>query len=485
MSLVLADTGAIQIDQAKVLQALKLNPADPKTQALLLVCDRYNLDPLMKHMVLIEGNPYVTRDGYLHVAHQSGQFDGMEQGEAGETADEWWAYVSVYRKDMTRPFTYRGRYPKSGSNKKYGPEMALKVAEVMALRRAFDVTGVGAAEERWDAESDLVSVNEDGEMLASKAELGALQAASRELDPEVRARMGEWVKAEGLEIKPDVLTVSDLGRIYDRLAELEEEVSAAQFPPSVAAGDGTPGHGRVGADQAGGEGSPSVSPPAPAEEVRAPEEPPGDPAAVSPEQDPPPAPGPAPERLCHVCGGPILPDQACRKVRNVDAYQHKTCPSPDGAGPPPPGGGSPSPSEEPSAGQAEDPVTGPEGNGAGAASDTLTGEDGGEQSTAAELVPASKDPGQRGVNHRHIQALCTDLWSKHGPMSVAKRRHWLAGQVSGGRTESTNGLTVEEQDEMISLLQRVKEGSLEPHRRATGEWELRVVPGSQPRQAVA
>lgn len=141
------------VDREAVLRTLNLNPQDPHTQALLLICQRYDLDPLMKHVVLITGRPYVTRDGYLDVAHKSGQFDGIEVVDEGEDESHWWAKVSVFRKDMGRPFTYRGRYPKKGGNKEYGPEMAVKCAEVMSLRRAFNVTGVGAADERWDADS--------------------------------------------------------------------------------------------------------------------------------------------------------------------------------------------------------------------------------------------------------------------------------------------------------------------------------------------
>jgi hypothetical protein len=50
---------------------------------------------------------------------------------------------------MTRPFRYYGRYPEKGKNRDFGPEMATKVAEVMALRRAFDVSAP-VVEERWD-----------------------------------------------------------------------------------------------------------------------------------------------------------------------------------------------------------------------------------------------------------------------------------------------------------------------------------------------
>src|SRR5688500_1019129 len=144
-------TEGIAIDREAVLKSLNLNPRDPNTQALLLVCERYNLDPLPKHIVLIKSNAYVTRDGYLAVAHRSGQFDGMEVLEQGENQTHFTAKVAVYRKDMGRPFAYVGRYPKSGQMaQQYGPEMAVKVAEVQALRRAFNVTGISAADEMWD-----------------------------------------------------------------------------------------------------------------------------------------------------------------------------------------------------------------------------------------------------------------------------------------------------------------------------------------------
>lgn len=153
MTLALTTTNVAPEMQERILKSLNLNPADPKTQALLLICDRYSLDPLMKHIVLISGNPYVTRDGYLHLAHRSGVFDGIEVVEQGADNTHWTAKVAVYRKDMGRPFTYTGRYPKNGHMKQYGPEMAVKVAEVQALRRAFNVTGVPAADERWDDEA--------------------------------------------------------------------------------------------------------------------------------------------------------------------------------------------------------------------------------------------------------------------------------------------------------------------------------------------
>jgi len=137
------------VKMSAILNAVGIKPDNPVHQAALLACDRYDLDPLLKHIIVIpNGGLYVTRDGLLHIAHRSGQFDGMEVVDQHDTDAEWIAKVSVHRKDMGRPFTYVGRYPHSGSNKKYGPEMAVKVAEVAALRRAFAVA-LPTVEEQW------------------------------------------------------------------------------------------------------------------------------------------------------------------------------------------------------------------------------------------------------------------------------------------------------------------------------------------------
>lgn len=134
----------------EIVALLGLNPRDPKTHAMVAVCSAYHLDPLLKHVVVIPGGGvYITRDGLLHIAHRSGQLDGIEIVSGPDLVDgEWRVTVSVYRKDMSRPFTFPGRYPVSGGNRKYAPEMALKVAESMALRRAFDVSGLGIVDEQ-------------------------------------------------------------------------------------------------------------------------------------------------------------------------------------------------------------------------------------------------------------------------------------------------------------------------------------------------
>jgi hypothetical protein len=135
-----------------LLRAVGLDRAAPEQRELALaIADRYGLDLMLKHLVLIEGRPYLTRDALLHIAHRSGQLDGVVTTEPVLDGEFWRATCSVYRRDMSHPFTYGGRYPVKGGNAKFAPEMALKVAESMALRRAFDIAAP-SADERWDAE---------------------------------------------------------------------------------------------------------------------------------------------------------------------------------------------------------------------------------------------------------------------------------------------------------------------------------------------
>ena len=149
--------GAFDPRDEKVLNYLGFSPADPKARAVVAVARRYDLDPLLKHVIVIpKGGVYITRDGLLHVAHASGQLDGIvveQEPSLSEDGSEWVARVSVWRKDMRHPFTYPGRYSaRGGGNAQYAPEMALKAAEAHALRRAFDVTGLPTEDEQRPVE---------------------------------------------------------------------------------------------------------------------------------------------------------------------------------------------------------------------------------------------------------------------------------------------------------------------------------------------
>jgi len=177
------------VDKEAILRYLSLDPSKVETQALLLVADRYGLDPIMRHLVLVDRKPYITRDGLLHVAHMSGQLDGIVLEDQGETDTHYTAIVSVWRRDMSHPFRFLGRYPRK-QNPKYGPEMAVKCAEVMGLRRAFDVA-VATVEERWDAGV------EDPEPAIDKQLLGDLHDRVRHLPEKLGVQARDFIRSTG------------------------------------------------------------------------------------------------------------------------------------------------------------------------------------------------------------------------------------------------------------------------------------------------
>ena len=148
--------------KAALVKAIGFDRLPPEQREIAYEYARqYDLDLLLRHVVIVEGKPYITRDGLLHVAHRSGVLDGIEVTDPElvklEGVGEFWrARASVYRKDMSRPFVYQGRYPAKGGNTRFAPEMAVKVAEVMALRRAFDVSAP-VIEERWDIETPITA----------------------------------------------------------------------------------------------------------------------------------------------------------------------------------------------------------------------------------------------------------------------------------------------------------------------------------------
>lgn len=139
--------------KAAILRALGLEQATEELRELTLaIARRYNLDPMLRHLEIIDGRPYITRDGLLWIAHRSGQFDGVTVTKPELVGEFWEARATVHRKDMAFPIEFWGRYPAKGRSSKnapFAPEMAVKVAESMAYRRAFNVSAP-SADERWE-----------------------------------------------------------------------------------------------------------------------------------------------------------------------------------------------------------------------------------------------------------------------------------------------------------------------------------------------
>lgn len=146
-----------------------------QVELVVSICDMYGLEPLLKHLVLINGAPYITRDGLLHVAHRSGNFDGIEVEYHQAQNGEWSATCTVWRKNSQRPIRYTAfeseHKPKDASRSAWGqyPRAMLgKCSEVMALRRAFDVS-LGAVEELgYDGRDPQSSIGQVVEITATE-----------------------------------------------------------------------------------------------------------------------------------------------------------------------------------------------------------------------------------------------------------------------------------------------------------------------------
>jgi len=127
---------------------------------MLQLAKTYDLDPFTRQIWLVKypgssAQIFAGRDGYLAIAHKSGQFDGMESGCKRNDDGDLVGWCSVYRKDMSRPFHVEVLLSEYNTKKSLWASkpttMIVKVAEAQALRKAFSISGLYSPEEFDDA----------------------------------------------------------------------------------------------------------------------------------------------------------------------------------------------------------------------------------------------------------------------------------------------------------------------------------------------
>jgi len=152
------------------------NATDDELSIFLHLAQTYGLDPFAKEIWFIKYNKgqapsiFTSRDGYLKIANAHPAFDGIvsdvvRQGDRfqvkpGSVEHAYGekrgpitgAYALVFRKDRQYPVYVFAPFDEynAGSNptwKKYPSAMILKVAEAMALKRAFSISGLVTREE--------------------------------------------------------------------------------------------------------------------------------------------------------------------------------------------------------------------------------------------------------------------------------------------------------------------------------------------------
>jgi len=147
---------------------------DDEFKVFLHVAETYGLDPFNKELFFWKDKKDRTtimcsRDGYLTIAARNEAFDGLvsdvvrandefkrtttgiEHQYGSERGNIVGAYALVYRKDRKYPVYVFAPYEEyNGYNSvwnRYPSAMILKVAESMALKRAFSVSGLVSQEE--------------------------------------------------------------------------------------------------------------------------------------------------------------------------------------------------------------------------------------------------------------------------------------------------------------------------------------------------
>jgi phage recombination protein Bet len=181
-------------DQQEVIQTIAQTVAKgaspAQLQMFLQVCKRTGLDPFLKEIWYVpeKGIIMAGRDGYLRVANENPQFDGMEtRVERDDKKVPIKAVCTVWRKDRGHPITceaYYSEYKKSSPVwAQYPSAMISKVAEVLSLKRSFAINGVVSEEEiGHDGTGSIAAAQEVAERKI--AELKAQRPAEPELLPE-------------------------------------------------------------------------------------------------------------------------------------------------------------------------------------------------------------------------------------------------------------------------------------------------------------
>lgn len=155
------------------------NPA--QFRMFIEVCRSTGLNPFLREVWFVPGVGIMAgRDGYLRVANEHPQFNGMkttiERDSAGKPVK---AICEIWRKDREHSIyceAYYNEYKKSsGIWAQYPSAMIGKVAEVLALKRSFSINGVVTEEEIGEPEPTRAEKVEFAKALGEK-KVAALKA---------------------------------------------------------------------------------------------------------------------------------------------------------------------------------------------------------------------------------------------------------------------------------------------------------------------
>lgn len=237
------------------------NFSDDELKLMLYMSEKYGLDVLTKQIWGIKfgsgaAQIYAGRDGFLEIAHKSGQFNGMdtkikriEEGfevryttwennkkveKTFKTDYQYVATCTVFRKDMEHPITvevYEEEYS-TGQNLWTSKRRTMigKVAESQALRKAFSISGIYSPEEmgQWEAEQQSKQHEKEPtkkeEPKVSQSHISALIAKATQKGDDNDALKAKLKNAYGIESENE-LTIKQFTstmKAYDRLPDVPQ-----------------------------------------------------------------------------------------------------------------------------------------------------------------------------------------------------------------------------------------------------------------------
>lgn len=207
---------------------------DNEFKLFMHLAQSYGLDPFLKEIWCLKygsnqpATVFTSRDGYLKIASRDVQMDGIQsdvvyandrltkladgtvehgygQPDRGQIVG---AYALVFRKDRSRPAYFYAPLAEynAGTNptwKKYPSAMIVKVAEAMALKRAFSISGLVTQEELGldvtaveEAETSAVVVVEEAAPKKPETEASAPASAPLAASTNAAPRGGLNVELE-------------------------------------------------------------------------------------------------------------------------------------------------------------------------------------------------------------------------------------------------------------------------------------------------
>ena len=201
-----------QIELVKSMVAKNATADEFKLMSHIAV--KYELDPLLKQIWLVKygtqpASIFTGRDGFLSIAHRTGQFAGMstelvkidEKIDIVKTRNNYkgekvtnvvrrdWQYkaiCTVRRKDTPHPFiveVYEEEYTTAENLWQTKPRTMLgKVAESQCLRKAFDISGLYSPEEMPEHEEKDVTPASD--LQRKQAEFEAQKGIGQKAEPQ-------------------------------------------------------------------------------------------------------------------------------------------------------------------------------------------------------------------------------------------------------------------------------------------------------------